>query len=198
MIPLTWEFSTQIKSMCFILCSMWCHHDIQWCSHNVFVIVIIVRINLYICMHHHHERNLTHPTTYSRKFWLYKIVQKCLETLKKKFSWLLFSLNKHAMFRPHPYQLIATPHMQTCQLEETIKRISKHVQQWPSLLFVWRPPRLWKYLDFSHWRKLPPWTEGVITTDLDFDSFGVSLKVSLAINLYSSRLILLYRGADRL
>ena len=120
--------------MCFILCSMWCHHDIQWCSHNVFVIVIIVRINLYICMHHHHERNLTHPTTYSRKFWLYKIVQKCLETLKKKFSWLLFSLNKHAMFRPHPYQLIATSHMQTCQREEIIKQISKHVQQWVFLL----------------------------------------------------------------
>ena len=75
--------------------------------------------------HHHIEGN----------FHWCKFSRKSVQTLQRKFRGFYF--RGCGMLRPHPYQLMATPHMRA-EEHWTTKRRNKPVQQRPNLPFVWR------------------------------------------------------------
>ena len=116
-------------------------------------------------------------------------LRKCLQTLQKKWN--------GCELGPHPYQLMATPHMQTWQLEEMTKWRSKLV-----LISTAESSFCVEAITFTKVSGLPPWMRNRLVEQKDSvllistltASEGLLIAASLAFCIVRSRLILLYNG----
>ena len=138
-----------------------------------------ISMNVYVC-------TCTSMYCIAGNFHRCKILQKCLQTLQKKFS-QFFVFTERMLWPSHP--LSWWPHPLANRYLKTKQR-SKLVQHRPSLPLMWRPSQLRKYYDCCR-----GWETGLLSRKIQHcwsQLWQLKRVFSRVGILYSSRLILLY------